>query len=76
MPSKFFIPVFRGYSQSILNFTVKTAPGEGNPRGVVANVLDCDIVANEVEFQSCCNGYFQTNTLGRGIEPPCPFSYG
>ena len=38
-------------------------------RGLVANVLDCDIVVNEFELQSCCYVHFLTNTLGKGMKP-------
>ena len=38
-----------------------------SPRGVVANVLDYDIVVSEIEHQSLSNVYFQTNTLGKGV---------
>ena len=38
-----------------------------SPRGVVANVLDCNIVINEFELQSCYYIDFRTNTLGKDI---------
>ena len=29
--------------------------GRGSPCGIVANVLDCDIVVSEFKLQSCCS---------------------
>ena len=40
-------------------------------RGVVANVLDCDIVVSEFELQ-----VFRFNTLGKGMNPTYCSSYG
>ena len=34
--------------------------------GVVANVLDCDIIVREFKIQWCYKIHFQTNTLGKG----------
>ena len=39
----------------------------GNPRGVVANVLDCDIVVSEFELLSRYYVHFRTNALGKGM---------
>ena len=39
------------------------------PSDVDANMLDCDIVASEVELQSCYNIHFRTLTLGKGMNP-------
>ena len=36
---------------------------EGSPSGVVANVLDYDIVVSEFKLQLCYYIHFQTNTL-------------
>ena len=44
-------------------------------RGVMANVLDSDIIVNEFECESCHLFHFQTNTLGKGMNffiPPLP----
>ena len=38
-----------------------------NPRGVVANVLSCNIVVSAFEFQSRYYIHFQTNTLGGNV---------
>ena len=38
--------------------------------GVVANVLDCDIVVCEFEHQSCYWIHFRTNTTGKGMNHP------
>ena len=39
-------------------------------RGVVANMVDCDIVVNEFEFQSRYNSHFRTNILDKSSYPP------
>ena len=44
--------------------------------GVFANVVECNIVVNEFEIQLLYHAYFQTNTLGRGMNPLNPHSYG
>ena len=44
--------------------------------GVRANVLNCEIVVSEFEIQSCYHIHIQTNTLGKGMSPFIPFSYG
>ena len=41
-------------------------------RGVVVNVLDCDIVLGESELQSCNYVPFRINTLGKGMNPLIP----
>ena len=40
-----------------------------SPRGVAANVSDCDIIVSEIEFQFIYRIYIQTNTLGKGMNP-------
>ena len=40
-------------------------------RSVVANVLDCDIVVSEFEFQARCYVYYWTNALGKGMKEHC-----
>ena len=37
--------------------------------GVMANVLDCDILVSEFELQSRYYVYFRINTLGKGMSP-------
>ena len=39
----------------------------GCPRGVVANVLDCDIIVHKFEHQSRYYVHFQINTLRKGM---------
>ena len=36
-------------------------------RGVVANVLDYDIIVSEFELKSCYNVHFLINTPGKGM---------
>ena len=37
--------------------------------GIVANMLDYNIIVSKFELQSCYRIHFQTNALGKGIEP-------
>ena len=48
----------------------------GCPCGVMVKAMDSGIVVCEFELQSRYYVHFQTNTLGKGIEPPYPPSYG
>ena len=41
----------------------------GSPRGVVANVLDCDIVVKDFEPSQCYYVHFRKKFLGKGIKP-------
>ena len=41
--------------------------GGGSSRGVVAKVLDCNIVASEFELQSSYYVHLRTNTLGKDM---------
>ena len=43
---------------------ISTLLSRGCLRGVVAKVLDCDIVVSEFEFRSCYHVQFRTNSLG------------
>ena len=45
-------------------------------RGVVANVLDCDIVGSEFELESHYHVHFQTNAPGKGMKPLIPSAMG
>ena len=45
-------------------------------RGVVVNMVDWDIVVSEFELLSRYDVCFRTNTLGRGMKPFIPPSYG
>ena len=50
----------------------------GSSRGIVANMLNCNIVLSEFELQLCYYIHFQTNTLRKGMNSliiPTP-SYG
>ena len=47
--------------------TRDTLSGNEIKRGVLANMLDYDIVVSEFELQSHCYIHFQTNTLGKGM---------
>ena len=38
----------------------------GVTRNVVANVLDCNSVVSQFEFQSCYYDHFGTNSLRKG----------
>ena len=44
----------------------------GSPHCIVANVLDCDSIVSKFKHQSHCYIYFQTTTLGKGINQPYP----
>ena len=46
------------------------------PCGVMVKAMDCRIVVSEFEIQSCYYVHFQTNTLGKGMDPPYLPSYG
>ena len=49
---------------------------KGCPRGVIVKAMDCGIVVSEFVLQSCYYVHFQANTLGKGMNPPYPPSYG
>ena len=40
----------------------------GDARGVVTNVLECDIVESEFDIQSCYYVYFWTFTFGKDMK--------
>ena len=44
---------------------------EGNPRRVVANVLNCKIIVSEFELKSRYKVHFRNNSLGKTINPFC-----
>ena len=48
----------------------------GCPRGVMVKAMDCGIVVSKFVLQSRYYVHFRANTLGKGIEPPYPLSYG
>ena len=39
------------------------------PRGVMVEVLDCEIVVSEFELQSCSYVHFRINNLEKGMNP-------
>ena len=43
-------------------------------RAVVSNLLDCDIVENEFELQSCYYVHFRTNTQEKGMNCLIPLA--
>ena len=47
-----------------------------NPFGIVANMLDCNIVINKSENQLYYYIHFKTITFGKGMKPLFPSSYG
>ena len=55
---------------------MKTDFVQGCPRGVMVKVMDCGIVVREFVLQSRYYVHFRANTLGKGIKPPYPSSYG
>ena len=44
--------------------------------GVVANMMDCDIVVSEFELQSRYYYHFLSNTLGKGMNLLIPQAMG
>ena len=60
--------LFLFYVVTQIVFSLKQPHMErGAPHGVVANVLDCDIVVSKFEFHLCYYIHFWTNTLGKGM---------
>ena len=53
-----------------------TRSNRGCPRGVMVKAMDCGIIVSEFVLQSRYYVHFRANTLGKGIEPPYPPSYG
>ena len=41
----------------------------------VANVLDCNIIESRFKLQLCYHIHFQTNTLGKGMNPLIPLCW-
>ena len=58
------------------NFRIKIYVVEIFLRSVETNVLDGDMVLNESELLSCYYHYFQSNSLGKSINPHKLYSYG
>ena len=50
-------------------------PG-GSPHGIMVKMLDCSLNVKEFVLQSHSYIHFQTNTLGKGMNPLYPSSYG
>ena len=42
---------------------------QGSPNGVVAHLLNHDIIVSELEFQLLYDIYFWTNTQRKGMNP-------
>ena len=63
----FFYECFKPLYQLVISHFSKESP-----RGVVAYVLDCDIVVSKFEQQSCYYIHFGTNTLGNGNDSSYP----
>ena len=50
--------------------------GGGNPCGIVANVLDYDIIVNQFKLHLCYYVHFWTNILGKGMNSLNPLAVG
>ena len=48
----------------------------GCPCGVMVKAMNCGIVVREFVLQSHYYVHFRANTLGKGMNPPYPPSYG
>ena len=59
-----------------LHTTKETNYLRGCPRGVMVKTMVCEIVAREFKLRSRYYVHFQTNTLGKGMNPHYPPSYG
>ena len=51
-------------------------PYRGCPRGVMVKAMDCETVVSEFVLQSRYYVHFRENTLGKGMNPTYPPSYG
>ena len=58
------------------NFLSTAIGSERNLRGVVANVLDCNIVVSEFELQSRYYVHFHTNTITKSMNFLVPSDMG
>ena len=47
-----------------------------SPHSIVVNVWDFDIVVSKFKLQSCYYIHFQTNALGKGMNPLSPPAMG
>ena len=57
------------YSELIIvECSLSVQPKVKHPHGVIANVLNCDILVSEFEFQSRYYVRFQTNTLRKDMK--------
>ena len=59
-----------------MNSPFKMGCGVECPCGVMVKAMDCRIVVSEFVLQSHYYVHFQANTLGKGMNPPYPSSYG
>ena len=48
----------------------------GSPRGVMVKAMYYWVAVSEFVLQSRYYGHFRTNTIGKGMTPPYPPSYG
>ena len=65
------LPYFPIFPQSIpFSFSNTFGEDPGFYNGVVANVLDGDIIGRDYEFPSRCYIHFWTNTLEKGMNTP------
>ena len=55
---------------------LNSSTNRGCPRGVMVKVMDCGIVISEFVLQSRFYVHFRANTLGKGMKPLIPPSYG
>ena len=73
MNYKNFLCTLCAFYALFINFHINV-PLLGSDCGIEANVLDCDIVVNVIEFQRF-HVHFLTNTLRKGVRPLIPPSY-
>ena len=67
------------FQTNILRININAIPTSYSgwcPRGVIVKAMDCGIVVSEFELQSRYYVHFRANTLGKGMSPPYPPSYG
>ena len=57
------------YTVASVFILLSKSKNRGNLNGEVVNVLDCDIFVNKFKLQSCYCIHFQTNALGKGVNP-------
>ena len=62
----------------LITFHIALIPLWRCPRGVMVKAMDCGIVVSEFELHSRYYVHFRANTesIGKGMNPPHPPSYG